>query len=155
MDLVVEIETEEAWLQAGSSGVLVVPREAQFAEEEWSELLERWRDASFAERRACVVVFVDRNPGRARVCFDGDGLPCFAGDRLDAAMGRLLEEVVDGNGFADGAFATWTTACLPLAKAGRVAAKARRLDRFARDRAGARAFEDGGEHVTVWQVHAL
>ncbi len=155
MDLVVEIETEEAWLQAESSGVLVVPREAQFAEEEWSELLERWQDACLTARRASVVMFIGSDPGRATVCFDGKGLPSFAGNRLDAAMGRLLEDVVNCAGFADGAFATWTTAALPLAKAGRVAAKARRLEHFARDRAGARAFEDGGEHVTVWQVHAL
>ncbi len=155
MDLVVEIESESAWSQAERSDVLVVPHEAEFAEEEWSELIDRWDSACAARGRATIVVFVNRDPARAAVHFGGKGLPCFAKDRLDAAMARLLEPVVDGNGFADGAFAVWQTVLLPFAKAARIAAKAMRLERFARDPEGARAFEDGGKSVTVWHVHAL
>ena len=155
MELVVEIEAEEAWLQAERTGVLVVPYEAEFAQEEWWPVIDQWRDACHVAGRASVALLIDGNPGRARVHFDGKGLSCFAEDRLDAAMGSVLEDVVDGDGFADGAFATWTTAVLPLAKAGRVAAKARRLDRFARDPVEAVAFEDGGKLEMVRRIHAL
>lgn len=147
-------EPEGAWHRAQRTGVLVLSH-CVTDDEEWLALIDRWQAACLAERRASIVAFVDGDRSVATVCFDGQGLASFAGDRLDAAMGRLLEETVDGDGFPHGTFATWRTKRLPLAKAGRVTAKARRLERFARDPAGARAFEDGGFDVTVWQVHSL
>lgn len=152
--LVESDEPENAWHRAQRTGVLVL---SHFVtdDEEWLALIDRWQAACLDERRASVIAFVDSDRDLASVCFDGQGLPSFAGDRLDDVMGRLLTENVDGNGFAGGAFAAWQTKRLPSAKAGRIAAKARRLDHFARDPAGARAFEDGGKYVTVWQVHSL
>lgn len=152
--LVESDDAEVAWHRAQRTGVLVL---SHFVtdEEDWLVLIDRWQAACFAERRASVVAFVDSDRDVACVCFNGQGLPSFAEYRLDAAMGRLLAESVDGDGFAGGAFAAWQTRRLPVVKAGRVVAKARRLDRFARDPAGARAFEDGGKHVTVWEVHRL
>lgn len=70
-------------------------------------------------------------------------------------MGRVLDDVVDSNGFADGPCANWRTVLLPLGKAVRVAAKARRLDRLARDPVEAAAFEDGRMLGMVRCVHAL
>jgi len=147
-------EPDDAWHRAQRTGVLVL---SHFVtdDEEWLALIDRWQAACLDERRASVVAFVDSDRDIASVCFDGQGLTSFARDRLDAAMGRLLTENVDGNGFAGGAFATWQTKRLPSAKAGRVAAKARRLDRFARDATEARAFEVGGEHETVSEVNRL
>lgn len=139
---------DDAWHRAQRTGILVL---SHFVtdDEGWLALIDRWQAACLDERRASVVAFVDSDRDLASVCFDGQGLASFAGDHLDAAMGRLLAESVDGNGFPSGAFATWRTKLLPSAKASRVAAKERRLDRFARDAAGAHAFEVGGEHVTV------
>lgn len=152
--LVESDDAESAWHRARRTGVLVL---SHFVtdEDEWLALIDRWQAACLAERRASVVAFVDSYRDLASVCFDGQGLPSFARDRLDVAMGRLLEETVDGDGFPHGAFAAWRTKRLPSAKAGRVAAKARRLDRFARDAAGARAFEGADEHVIVSEVNRL
>lgn len=155
MVLVVEVEAEAAWSQAEKNGILVVPYEAQFAEEEWSELIDRWIASAVASGRAGVVLFAEQCGMRATVHFVGTGLPCFAKDRLDAAMGRLLEDVVDGNGFANGEFADWRSTRLPFAKAVAVAEKARELDRFARDPKGADAFEGGALDILVWDVHEL
>jgi hypothetical protein len=67
----------------------------------------------------------------------------------------MLEPIVNRRGYEHGAFATWMTKSLPLDKAGRVVAKARRFERFARDPAGARAFEGGRRDIVVWDVHAF
>lgn len=147
-------EPEDAWHRAQRTGVLVLSRFVT-DDEEWLALIDRWQAACLAERRASIVAFVDGDRDLASVCFDGQGLPSFARGRLDAAMGRLLEETVDDDGFPHGAFAAWRTKCVPTAKASRVAAKARRLDRFARDPAGAREFEDQGAHVAVREVNDL
>lgn len=155
MDVVVEIEPDAALRQAERCGVFVVPAEAEYDDHDWELLVEEWEDAYRARGRASIVVYVELYPTRATVSFDGKGLPCFAGERLDAAMRRMLEQVVNRRGYEDGSFASWMTKSLPLDSAGRVVAKARRLERFARDPVGARAFEDGGKAVTVWSVHAL
>lgn len=155
MELVVEAEPESAWRQAKTSGVLVVPYEAEFAEEEWLPFIEDWQHVCRAYGRASIVIFVDRDPKGAIVSFDDNGVPSFAGPRLDAAMRRLLEDTVNCRGYGDGAFTRWMTRLLPFGKAGRVVAKARRLDRFARDAAGARAFEGGRKDIIVWGVHSL
>lgn len=156
MELLVENdEPENAWLRARRSGVLVLSHFVTGDDEEWLELIDRWQTECLAEQRASIVMFVDSDRDLASVCFDGLGLTSFARGRLDAAMGRLLEETVDGDGFPRGAFTAWRTKRLPTAKAAHVAAKARRLDRFARDPAAARAFEDQGAHVAVWNVHSL
>lgn len=155
MDLVVEIELEAATRQAERTGAFVVPPEAEYGEEDWDLAVEDWEDACRASGRASIVVFIEHHPARATVSFDGARLPCFAGDRLDAAMRRLLEPIVNRRGYEQGPFATWMTRSLSVERADRVVAKARRLERFARDPAGARAFEDGERAVTVWLVHAL
>lgn len=155
MDFVVEPDPEEALLRAERSGVLVIPYEANFAEDEWWPTIEQWDAACRAAGHASVSLLIDRESGRARIHFDGKGVRCFAEQRLDGAMGRVLEDVVDGNGFAEGPFASWRTVLLPLRRAGRVAAKARRLDRLARDPVEAAAFEDGGMLAMVRSVHAL
>lgn len=148
-------EPDDAWHRAQRTGVLVLSHFVTDDDEEWLELIDRWQATCLAERRASIVAFVDNDRDLASVCFDAQGLTSFAGDRLDAAMGRVLEETADGDGFPRGAFAVWRTQRLPLAKAGRVATKVRRLDRFARDATEARAFEVGGEHVTVSEVNRL
>lgn len=155
MKLLVEFEPEAALSHAERSGVLVVPYEAEFAQEEWCLAVERWEGACRAEGRASIACVIDRNPGRACIHFDGKGLPCFAEERLDSAMSRVLEEVVDGVGFPGGPFASWRTLLLPVAKAVRVAVKARRLDHLARDPLEAAAFEDGGKLGMVVRVHDL
>lgn len=147
-------EPEEAWRRAQRTGVLVLSHFVTDDDEEWLALIDRWQAACHAARRASIVAFVNHR-GLASVCFDGKGLPCFTSARLDAAMGRLLADTVDGNGFADGAFATWQTRRLPLAKAGRVATQAMWLERFSRDPAGAGAFDAGGDQVLVWEVDNL
>lgn len=155
MDVVVELDPEEALLRAERNGVLVIPYEANLAEEEWWPAIERWDAACRTAGRASVSLLIDRQSGGARIHFDGTGLPCFAEQRLDGAMGRVLEDIVDGNGFADGPFASWRTVLLPLGSAARVAAKSRRLDRLARDPVEAAAFEDGGKLAIVRRIDAL
>lgn len=152
--LVESDEPEDAWRRARQTGVLVL---SHFVtdEEEWLALIDRWHAACLAEGRASIVSFVDSDRGVASVCFDGQGLPSFASDRLDAAMGRLLEQAVDGDGYPSGAFAAWRTKRVPPAKAGHIVAKARQLERFARDPAGAQAYEAGELDVTRWQASDL
>lgn len=152
MEIVVEGDPDQAWAQAGRTDILVVPYEAKYAEEEWSELVERWDESTRLKGRASVFLFVDQD-GRASIRFNGNGRYCFAKDRLGDRMARLLEDTVDGRGYADGVFGDWSTIKLPFSDAIVLAQKVKDLDRYARNPKGAEAYEDGRMAQLVWNVH--
>jgi len=133
-------DPEEALAAARTRGWLLVPTAGD--SEQWESACSDWEQYCYDEQRAAITVFVETT-GRAVVVYSAPTGPSHAGRKLDDAGSKIAEKYCDSRGFAAGPFGNWCSVKLLFDEAERVAGQMRRLDRFARDKDGALAFEEG------------
>ena len=146
-----EDDPEDAIREAGENGCLVAPSELS-EDEHWSEVVYRFEQARHEAGRAGVIAIVDSS-GAGTVHYVAPG-KSFAGPRLEAHGQALAEEYSGPDGFASGPFGSWSSRELGAEDVEKLVARLCRLDRFARDEIGARAFEKGDVHAKDWELAA-